>query len=66
MAAKWSVCIDTWYDVVRRGECPIEPIRVGRRMLWPKARVDELMGTTPTVMEEWNALQALRSAGVEQ
>jgi len=46
MAAKWGVSIDTLYDSVKNGSCPVEPIRVGRRLLWPKARVDELLGIT--------------------
>jgi len=38
--------VSTWtiYEAVRRGDCPIPPIRVGRRLLWPRSRVEELLG----------------------
>lgn len=38
--------VSTWtvYESVRRGDCPIPPIRVGRRLLWPRTRVEELLG----------------------
>ncbi|MST31626.1 helix-turn-helix domain-containing protein [Acidimicrobiaceae bacterium USS-CC1] len=37
--------VSTWavYESVRRGEPPIPPIRVGRRLVWPKAAVDRLL-----------------------
>jgi excisionase family DNA binding protein len=35
----WSV-----YASVKSGGCPIEPIRVGRRMVWPRSAVDRLLG----------------------
>ena len=38
MATKWGVSLDTLYESVRNGTCPIQPIRIGRRMVWPKAR----------------------------
>jgi len=44
MAEKFNKSIDGWYDSVRTGTCPIEPLWVGRNMVWPKARVDELLG----------------------
>lgn len=44
VAEKFDTSLDAWYDSVRNGTCPIEPIRVGRRIVWPKARVDELLG----------------------
>jgi excisionase family DNA binding protein len=38
--------VSTWtiYESVRRGDCPIPPIRVGRRLLWSRSRVEELLG----------------------
>ncbi len=38
--------VSTWagYESVRRGDCPIEPIRVGRRLVWAKAKVDGVLG----------------------
>lgn len=40
--------VSTWavYEAVRRGDCPVAPIRVGRRLLWPRASVDALLGLT--------------------
>jgi len=32
------------YESVRRGDPPIPPIRVGRRLLWSRAAVDALLG----------------------
>jgi predicted DNA-binding transcriptional regulator AlpA len=36
----------TWaiYEGVRRGDCPLPPIRIGRRLVWPRATVDRLLG----------------------
>lgn len=38
--------VSTWaiYEAVRRGDPPITPIRVGRRLLWSRAAVDNLLG----------------------
>jgi predicted DNA-binding transcriptional regulator AlpA len=38
--------VSTWaiYQSVKDNSCPIEPIRVGRRLVWPKAPVDRLLG----------------------
>ena len=44
LAAKLGISLDTLYESVRTRECPVQPIRVGRRMVWAKARVDELLG----------------------
>jgi excisionase family DNA binding protein len=35
----WSI-----YQAVRRGECPVPPIRVGRRIVFAKTFVDQLLG----------------------
>jgi predicted DNA-binding transcriptional regulator AlpA len=32
------------YQSVGRGDCPVPPIPVGRRYVWPKAAVDRLLG----------------------
>lgn len=32
------------YDLVKRGECPVEPIRLGRRLVWSRPVVDRLLG----------------------
>ena len=38
--------VSTWgiYQAVRRGDCPIPPIRVGRRVVFSRAAVDRLLG----------------------
>ena len=46
VAQKLGVSLDTLYASVKAGECPVEPIRVGRRILWAKTRVDELLGVS--------------------
>lgn len=42
--------VSTWtiYESVRRGDCPIPPIRVGRRLLWARSSVEELLGIALT------------------
>ena len=37
--SEWAV-----YQSVRDGKCPFEPIRVGRRLVWPKATIDRALG----------------------
>jgi predicted DNA-binding transcriptional regulator AlpA len=37
--APWTI-----YQSVRAGTCPVEPIRVGRRMVWSSAQVACLLG----------------------
>jgi predicted DNA-binding transcriptional regulator AlpA len=38
--------VSTWaiYESVRQGTCPVEPIRVGKRLVWPRAKVNALLG----------------------
>ena len=38
--------VSTWaiYEAVRRGDCPVDPIRVGRRIVFASAAVDRLLG----------------------
>jgi predicted DNA-binding transcriptional regulator AlpA len=50
--SSWAV-----YESVRRGDCPVEPIRVGRRLVWPRAVVDRLLGLGG------NEIDQLRSQG---
>lgn len=37
--------VSTWsiYNSVKSGDCPVAPVRVGRRLVWPKAKVDALV-----------------------
>jgi excisionase family DNA binding protein len=32
------------YEMVREGTCPVEPIRLGRKLVWARASVDRLLG----------------------
>jgi predicted DNA-binding transcriptional regulator AlpA len=38
--------VSTWllYRSVKDGTCPVDPIKVGRRLVWPKTAVDRLLG----------------------
>lgn len=36
--SEWSI-----YQSVRDGACPVDPIRVRRRLVWPRAAVDRLL-----------------------
>jgi predicted DNA-binding transcriptional regulator AlpA len=37
------------YESVRRGNPPIEPIRVGQRLVWSRVKVDELLSRAPRI-----------------
>jgi predicted DNA-binding transcriptional regulator AlpA len=41
--SSWAI-----YESVRRGDCPFPPIRVGRRLVWPRAVVDRALGLDRT------------------
>jgi predicted DNA-binding transcriptional regulator AlpA len=38
--------VSTWsiYESVKRGDCPVSPVKFGRRLVWPKSAVDRLLG----------------------
>lgn len=38
--------VSTWavYESVKRDECPIRPISLGRRLVWPKTPVHRMLG----------------------
>jgi predicted site-specific integrase-resolvase len=38
-----GVAVWTLYKSVREGNCPIPPIRVGRRLVWSYSRVADLL-----------------------
>jgi predicted DNA-binding transcriptional regulator AlpA len=42
--------VSTWsvYESAKAGTCPVEPIRVGRRLVWSRARVEQLLGIGAT------------------
>ncbi len=37
--SEWSI-----YQAVKRGDCPVPPIKVGRRIVFAKVAVDRLLG----------------------
>lgn len=37
--SEWGI-----YQAVRLGNCPFQPIRIGRRLVWPRAIVDRALG----------------------
>jgi predicted DNA-binding transcriptional regulator AlpA len=41
--------ISEWalYQSVRRGDCPVPPIKVGRRLVWARSPVRALLGLGP-------------------
>ena len=43
-AALYGVSDWAWYQSIRRGDCPAPVIRVGRRVVHPKAAVDRQLG----------------------
>jgi predicted DNA-binding transcriptional regulator AlpA len=44
LAEALSVSQWTVYESVRRGDCPIPPIRIGRRLVWSRHAVEVLLG----------------------
>ncbi len=46
-AAIFDCSVDHLYDLVRRGEAPVEPIRLGRSLRWPTLPVLRLLGVRP-------------------
>lgn len=39
-----GISTDLAYELVRRGEAPVEPLRLGRRLRWPTARLLAVLG----------------------
>lgn len=46
-AELFGACDDTLYEQVRIGECPVEPLRFGRKLRWPTAKVLDALGIGP-------------------
>lgn len=44
LAAVLGVSAWSLYEAARRGDPPVAPIRVGRRLVWPRAAVEALVG----------------------
>jgi len=51
-SALYGVSEWAWYQSVHRGDCPAPVIRVGRRMVHPKAAVDRQLGIEPRATEQ--------------
>lgn len=45
--SEWQV-----YKLARENACPVPPIRLGRKLVWPKAVVDAQLGLTVEVTDE--------------
>ncbi|HWL44219.1 MAG TPA: hypothetical protein VNQ73_14855 [Ilumatobacter sp.] len=43
-AEVWGVSDDTLYEQVRLGTAPVEPLRFGRKLRWPTAKVLDSVG----------------------
>jgi predicted DNA-binding transcriptional regulator AlpA len=43
LADELGVSVSSIYQSVKDGDCPVPPIKVGRRLVWPKATVDRLL-----------------------
>jgi excisionase family DNA binding protein len=39
-----GIGVSTVYESVAEGSCSVEPIRIGRRMVWARGPVDSLLG----------------------
>lgn len=44
LAVKLGISLWLIYSRVRAGDFPIPPLKVGRRLLWPRAVVDRMLG----------------------
>lgn len=53
----------TWslYEQVKAGTCPVEPIRLGRRLVWPTAKVLALLGLDRAAPDDHRPAAELRS-----
>ena len=43
--------VSTWsvYESVKTDSCPVPPIRIGRRLVWPRAAIERLLQLEPTL-----------------
>lgn len=46
--------VSYWHllELVKRGEAPVEPLHLGRRLMWPTARILDLLGLPQRGPEE--------------
>lgn len=44
VADLWGVSVDTLYETVRAGTCPVQPLRIGRTLRWPTRSVLRSLG----------------------
>lgn len=57
LADLFGVGVSSIYQSVQDGDCPVPPIHVGRRLVWPKAPVDRLLAGTVAPCAPVDALQ---------
>lgn len=58
-AAVFGISPKLLYRLVQEGTAPIEPLRLGRRILWPTAKVLAALGIEPPASSS-KVVQALR------
>lgn len=46
-AGIYGVSVDTLWKLAREGKAPVEPIRLGRKLVWPTALVLRSLGLDP-------------------
>jgi hypothetical protein len=51
-AELYGVGVDHLWALVRTGEAPVEPLRLGRKLVWPTALVLRSLGIEPAVESE--------------
>jgi len=68
LARLLGVALWTLYQSVSEGTCPIEPLRVGRRMVWPSAPVAALLGveSLDDVKQELTSVEGDASLRLEE
>jgi len=54
-AAVWGVGVDHLWALARSGQAPVEPLRLGRKLVWPTASVLRSIGLD---LEHENATSA--------
>jgi predicted DNA-binding transcriptional regulator AlpA len=63
LAALLGVALSTLYAAVRDESFPIPPIRVGRRLVWSKARIAALLGVDSLESPDYQSGGAHKEAG---
>lgn len=50
-AAVWGVGVDHLWALAHAGKAPVEPLRLGRKLVWPTAKVLRSIGFDPESSE---------------